>query len=286
MDWDLLRTFESVTRHGSLTAAAQALRLSQSTVSRQMTRLEALSKSPLMLRTTPLQLTARGEALKACVLPMVDLAQAAQAALEDSDELQGEVTLATVGELLRWTLAPRLAAFHKAYPRLRLRILSDNRVRSLAAGEADVSVRLARPERGDLVAKKLHVERYALYAAKGLELRANVPWLGLTGSLAHIPEQRWAEQFFAPQAPQLLLEDIEALAMAAADGLGVALLPRRLAPRHPGLVEVPLNALNQKEIPPIPSREVWWVVHRTKQRLPKVRALIDWLTDQEAGWQI
>jgi hypothetical protein len=88
--------------------------------------------------------------------PMVDAALAARCALEDTPELYGEVTLATVGELVRWELAPCLPDFYRAFPHLRLRLLADNRVSSLAAGEADVALRLARPQRGELVARKVH----------------------------------------------------------------------------------------------------------------------------------
>jgi len=55
MEWDLLRTFEAVARLGSLTAAAKALGVSQSTVSRQLTKLEQDAGSPLLLRDAPLR---------------------------------------------------------------------------------------------------------------------------------------------------------------------------------------------------------------------------------------
>lgn len=283
MDWDLLKTFEAVARLGSLTAAAQSLGLSQSTVSRQMNRLEEASSSPLLVRSAPVALTARGETLLRAIQPMVTAALMAAAALEDAEVLQGEVTLATVAELLRWSLAPRLDEFHRAYPGLTLKILTDNRTRSLAAGEADLSLRLARPERGDLVAKKVHTEHYGWYATEAVGQAEDPPWLGLTGTLAHIPEQRFAARRFAPRPARLLVEDIEALAAGAADGLGLALLPRRLAARYPALVEqVGHEAQPEAELP---TREVWLVVHRSKQHLPKVRAVMEWLLAPGAGWR-
>lgn len=276
MQWDLLRTFAAVARLGSLTAAAKALGVSQSTVSRQLGKLEEDAGSPLFLRETPVRLTERGDVLLAAVQPMVDAALAARAALEDLPRLEGEVTLTTVGELLRWVLADELPAFYRAYPGLRLRILADNRVSSLAAGEADLALRMARPERGELVASRLHTERYGFFAAATLTLEARMPWLGLTGSLAHIPEQLHADRAFA-RPPRLLVEDIESLARAVAAGLGVAVLPRGLAASLTGIVEVEPSRIGARDLGPIPPRDFWLVVHRAKQRVPKVRAVLQWL---------
>jgi DNA-binding transcriptional LysR family regulator len=282
MEWDLLRTFEAVARLGSLTAAAKALGVSQSTVSRQLARLEQSAGSPLLLREAPLRLTERGSALLVATLPMVDAALAARSALEDTPELHGEVTLTTVGELLRWELTPRLPEFYRAYPQLRLRILATNRVNSLAAGEADVALRMARPERGELVARKLRAESYGYFAAASLELHARVGWLGLAGSLAGLPEQRHADRVFAGRAPRLLVEDFEALGLAVEAGLGAAILPRRLAVRLVDVVEVAgwqIGAGRER----IPSRDIWMIVHRSKQQVPRVRALMGWLAGASAS---
>lgn len=277
MEWDPLRTFEAVARLGSLTAAAKALGVSQSTVSRHVMRLEEQAGSPLLIRESPIRLTERGEALIEAVGPMVDAALGARAALEASPELRGVVTVTTVGEVLRWVLAPALPAFYEAYPRLQLRLLADNQVTSLAAGEADVAVRMARPERGELVARKLRSESYGYFAARGLEVGDDVPWLGLSGSLAQIPEQRRADRAFASRPPRLLVEDVESLGQAVQQGLGVAILPRRFAARLEGVREVRPSAIGARELGPIPVRAFWLVVHRSKHRIPKIRAVMQWV---------
>ncbi|WNG51105.1 LysR family transcriptional regulator [Archangium minus] len=277
MEWDLLRTFEAVARLGSLTAASKALGVSQSTISRHLARLEQSAGSPLLLREAPLRLTERGSSLLAAMQPMVDAALAARSALEDTPELHGEVTLTTVGEVVRWELTPRLPEFYRAFPHLRLRILADNRRNSLAAGEADVALRLARPVRGELVARKVLSVSYAFFAASSLELHPEVPWLGLTGSLAEIPDQRHAERAFSTRPPRLLVEDIESLGLAVKAGLGVAILSRDLAERLGGMVEVAPRQIGARSSDRLPPRDIWMVVHRSKQRVPRVRALMEWL---------
>ncbi len=158
---------------------------------------------------------------------------------------------------------------------MRLRILADNRTSSLAAGEADVALRLSRPLSGDLVARRVHRESYGYFAAADLVVGVDVPWLGLTGSLARIPEQRHAERVFS-RAPRLLVEDVEALGQAVEAGLGVAILPEVLVRRLRGLVEVNAEAIGA-EGGPLPVRDFWMVVHRSRQHLPEVRAVLGWL---------
>ncbi|CAN5925621.1 LysR family transcriptional regulator [soil metagenome] len=276
-EWELLRTFEAVARHGSLTTAARALGVSQSTVSRQIAKLEAAAGSPLLLRELPIRLTDRGALVLAAVEPMVDAALVARAALSSTPELRGQVTVTTVGEVVRWVLVQRLPAFYKKFPHLRLRVLADNRQSSLAAGEADVALRMARPARGDLVARKVTRETFDFYAAASLPLSEEVPWMGLTGSLAEIPEQRHAERAFAGRPARLLLEDVESLGLAVQAGLGVAVLPQKFAARLSRVRKVRPHKIGAADLGPVPPRDLWLVVHRGKQQLPNVRAVMGWL---------
>ena len=275
--WDLFRTFEAVARLGSLTAAAKALEISQSTVSRHLQRLEEEAGSPLLMRESPIRLTERGQAVLGAVVPMVDAALSVRVALHDTPELRGLVTLTTVAEVLRWSLVPELPSFYRAYPQLRLRLLATNHVQSLAADDADIAIRFARPKQGDLVSRKLGTETFAFYRAISLEVHAEVPWLGLAGTLARIPEQRHAERVFLSRPPRLLVEDIESLGLALRAGLGVGILPRRWASRFADLCEVDPAAIGVAYTSPLAPRDFWMVVHRSKQRLPKVRAVIAWL---------
>jgi len=279
LQWDWLRTFEAVARLGSVTAAARALGMSQSTASRHLGSLEEEAGSPLWLRESPVRLTERGAALLAAAQPMVEAALAARAALEDTPELRGQVTVTTVGEMLRWVLVRQFASFFQAYPHLRLRVLATHQRASLSAGEADVALRLARPERGELVARRVRTESFAIHASTSLALHADVPWLGLAGSLALIPEQRHADHAFASRPPRLLVEDVESLGLAVQAGLGVAILPRDFASQLEGVQEVPPGRVGARDLGAVVSRELWMVVHRSKQHLPKVRAVMGWLEE-------
>jgi DNA-binding transcriptional LysR family regulator len=280
LDWTLLCTFEAVARLGSVTAAAKALGVSQSTVSRHLDRLEAEARSPLVTRERPVRLTERGERLLESLGPMVEGALSARSALEDQDELVGEVTISTVAEVLRWALCPRLPELLSRHPQLRLRVLTGNQLVSLAAGEADIALRLRRPETGDLFVRRVDVVEHALFVAAEVEAAPGLPWLGLTGSLAGIPEQLHAARAFGDRPARLLVEDVEALALAVAAGLGVAILPRGLAARVGGLREVSPQEVGAQVQGPVADRALWLVVHRARHKLPRVRAVVRWLVGE------
>ncbi len=282
MEWDHLKAFEAVARLGSLTAAARALKLSQSTISRRLQRLEEDAESPLLIRSAPVRLTDRGQALLAAVRPMVEAAMVAQSTLEDQPAVTGLVTIASVGEIVRWVLTERLPELYAQHPSLRVRLLADNEIVSLSAGEADLALRFARPERGDLATKKLNTQTYGFFVCQELELHQRLDWLGLAGSLASIPEQRIARSAFADRPARLLVEDVESLAIATAIGLGVAILPRDLALQYEGVIEVQPEQVGAQMVGKLEPRHLWMVVHRSKQHLPKVRAVIEWF-DQIFG---
>ena len=65
MDWDDVRVFLAVARHGSLRAAGRALRLSQPTIGRRLTAFEATFGGPTLFDRLPegLRLNAAGEQL-------------------------------------------------------------------------------------------------------------------------------------------------------------------------------------------------------------------------------
>src|SRR6202035_5488469 len=78
-DWDDLRYFLAVARHGSTIAAAKALRLSQSTVHRRLAELEKCIGRQLVIRqATGYRLTDFGSELR----PFVERAEDAVTAIE------------------------------------------------------------------------------------------------------------------------------------------------------------------------------------------------------------
>src|SRR5271169_4006670 len=118
MDWDKLRIFHSVAEAGSFTHAGEALNLSQSAVSRQISALEESLKTSLFHRhARGLILTEQGEVLYRTAHEVFAKLAMAEAMLTDSkDRPRGELKVTTtVGFGSTW-VAPRIKEFIELYP--------------------------------------------------------------------------------------------------------------------------------------------------------------------------
>ncbi len=166
MDWDKLRIFHAVAEAGSLTAAGEALHLSQSAVSRQIRALEESLETVLFHRhARGLILTEQGELLHDATSSMYRRLDTAAARIRDSrDEVFGELRVtSTTGFGSLW-LVPRLQKLYAQYPDLKIDLMLEERVLDLPMREADVAIRMKEPSQADLVRKRLNTVRMRLYA--------------------------------------------------------------------------------------------------------------------------
>ena len=166
MDWDKLRVFHAVAEAGSFTHAGEALNLSQSAVSRQISALESSLKVPLFHRhARGLILTEQGELLYRTAHEVFGkLAMTAARLTESKDRPKGLLKIsATVAFGSTW-LAPRMREFIEVYPEIDIRLLLTDGELDLSMREADVAVRLSPPKQGDLIQRHLvtvHMNAYA-----------------------------------------------------------------------------------------------------------------------------
>ena len=167
LDWEDLRSFLAVARHGTLSGAAKVLGVQQSTIGRRLAAFEARA-GVLLLQKTPrgYVLTAAGEAARAEAEKMEVAALAAERAITGRDaRLEGEIRLTTVESLAAEMLVPILAGFARIYPGIFVKLIVGTRVLSLASREADLALRLARPSGGDLMIRKLGDLAFGFYAS-------------------------------------------------------------------------------------------------------------------------
>ena len=156
LDWNDLRHFLAVARTGSTLAAGKALRVSQTTAARRVAALEReLGLTLFERRAAGYRLTPAGEALVERAEAMeVAAAAFSDGAASQSREASGTVKL-TVDEIYAVTLlAPLLRDLHDAHPGIRIELDTTEVKRDLAAGEADVALRMAdRPTGAGLVGR-------------------------------------------------------------------------------------------------------------------------------------
>lgn len=166
MDWEDLRHFLAVVDSGSLAGAAQIMGTQRTTVSRRIRALE--DDSGLVLfdrRGRRLQLTAAGHDLAATARPMRDAAlRASRLAAGLKPGMRGRVRISAPPALAAARLVAPLVRLERQYPELEIQLVGEMRAVSLSQGEADIAVRLSRPETGDLAISKLGEMVFQLYA--------------------------------------------------------------------------------------------------------------------------
>ncbi|MGL4237640.1 LysR family transcriptional regulator [Tabrizicola sp.] len=250
-DWNDLRPFLALARAGSLAGAARAMGTRHSTVSRRIDMLEQALGMRLVHRT------AAGAVLTEAGARLVPLAQAAERAVE-------AFVAAAAGVPRVWRLAlptgiaplvaADLAALQARRPELAVEVLSSSRPADLAAGEADLAVRMRPVEDGDLVVRRVGEAGWSLYASTGYLAAHPVAGGDLSGhsligfhaDLAGSPADRWLAEHGAGGRVVLRLGQMADLVATAREGIGVALLPCVLADAAEGLERlVPQVLLSQ-----------------------------------------
>jgi DNA-binding transcriptional LysR family regulator len=163
-----LRYFVHVAMTGSFIATARRFAVPQSTVSRQIAALEESVGQRLLFRhTRAVRLTEAGERYYAEVREALDLLDAATEALADGGDaaLHGLVRVNAPVALGRLHIAPLLAQFQQAHPRVSVELmLTDAFVDPVQEG-ADITVRVGRLGDSSLVARKLGTQVYLLCAS-------------------------------------------------------------------------------------------------------------------------
>ncbi len=276
MDWEDVRHFLAVAEVGTLSGAARKLKVDHATVSRRLAALEARLGVRLVERLPrACRLTAIGEAVRERAAAMqagadgiARLARAAQA------PLVGRVALSAPPVLVAPLLAGHLARFHDQYPDIRLSLAAQGAQVSLSRREADIALRLARPEETGSVARKIGAMAFGLYAHRSyVHLSAPERWqfIAFDPDYAGMPQQQWLLGIAAGRPVVCELNYISEHLIAARAGVGVAGLPLFLGEADPDLVRLDVDA-------PAFSRDIWLVVHRDLRKAATVRAAMDFVT--------
>ncbi len=156
-DWSLWRSFGAVVEHGSLSAAARALNLSQPTMGRHIEALEASLGTVLFERTltglkpteTALRLYEPVEAARNA------LAEAAVRAEGATSALSGTVRITSSTVMCHYVLPELLYDLRQAFPQVAIELVPSDSVESLLLREADIAVRMFRPTQLELITRKL-----------------------------------------------------------------------------------------------------------------------------------
>jgi len=284
MEWDDLKHFLAVARTGSLVKAAHSLKSSAATVGRRIAELERRLGARLFDRKqTGYLLTESGEAIRTKAEDVEEAVLAVEReALGRDLRPSGKVRLAASDDIATHLIVPNLPAFRRRFPEIALEVVARMDLVNLTRREADVAIRGVRPTHGDFVTRRVGLWPCALYAAKSCAAArgiapgdvdfSRVGIITWTEEYAHVRGGPWFAQH-ARGAEVALASDSARVHFAACKaGLGVAILPCRVADLDPDLICL---------MPPerVLSVELWEVVHRDLVRTARVRAVMDFLAD-------
>jgi DNA-binding transcriptional LysR family regulator len=280
IDWDDVRIFLALARAGSLTAAARSLHVEHTTVARRIGQLEEALGLHLFDRLPRgWILTSEGEQLAGRAAQMEEQAHEFMREAADGVQLSGTVRLSASPSVGQEFLLPRLCAIHPRWSSVTLELVVETRVAVLSRREADLALRIGRPQDPGLAARLLGTMAYGLYGAAGYTTgRAEADWrfVAYDDSLAHTPEHQWLESLRGSRGYALRANTLALQRDAVRMGLGLAVLPHFMAAGDALLERLPYEAGP-------PPREIWLVVHPDVRRSPRVRLIADLVAEVVTG---
>lgn len=276
LDWEDLRFALALARHGSLSAAARALRVNHATVSRRIDRLQtAIGQLLFDRRKEGYRLTDTGQ-MVLDQLARMDEAVLSLLSLPLQVEEGGLVRLAVARVLADGFMVDRLGELRQRLPSTDIEIIGESRLLSLARREADIAIRLGQPKDDELTSRKIGEIGYGFYAAPSYlaELAADAPlqFVGFDPDSEFVMEAAWMKREFPGQRIAFRSNSQASQAAAARAGFGIALLPHYLAAEDADLEPAPIEA-------DTPTREVWMVMRSELAGKPKIRAVAEEISE-------
>lgn len=277
-NWDDTRIFLAIARTGAVSIAARELGLGVATVSRRIARLEAALDLPLFSRhQTGYRLTHEGEMLLPRALALEDTMRSLLVEAQDSTDAVGQVRIATAENLANPIIIPALRGLLCRHPALSVDVITDVATVNLDRREADIAIRMVRPDRGNVTLKRVGTLGMGLYASAGYleerpyrangDMRSN-RYIGWSEKQAHISAAQWVSHILQGEKAPITTTTLSAQLSAATSGLGLAVLPHFLA-LEAGLVVVKSElGINQP---------IWFAMHSDLTGSHRVRIVADHL---------
>lgn len=287
VDLSDVEVFVRVVEANGFSAAARALRLPKSTVSRRVARLEDALGTRLLQRTTrSLSLTEAGREYHSRVSgALAAMEEAAALALQAQEHPHGAVRLAAPPDVGSELLPGLLAGFVERFPDVRVEVDLDPNAPGLVEGGYDLALRAGRPVDVTAATVRLQQVDFRLYAAPGYRDRRGLPEKPdeLVGHACVLFRARNGRARWRLEGPggevevvvggSLSADDMTFVRRAAIAGVGVALLPELVGERAvaTGRLCPVLPAFHSPGIP-------LYLVHPSATHVPlHVRVLRDFL---------
>ncbi len=287
-DWSLVQSFLAALDQGSLLGAARALKASQPTIGRHIAELESQLGVVLFERTgrgllptaTALRLAESARAMEAGAHQLARSVSGAEAGVTGTVRITASQPVACV------LLPPVLARMRLALPEVQVALVASNEVTNLLRREADIALRMVRPDQASLVTKRIGAVTLGAYAHRDYLRRKGTPQQPtdllqheLVGNDRHEDIRQGFAAMGYPVEPQhfaFRTDDLMAYWEAVRAGLGIGFVGNYMARTDPNVVAV-LPML------PLPELPIWLTVHREIRTSRKIRAVYDFLAAEVPG---
>lgn len=285
LDWSRIQAFVAVADTGSLSAAARQLNMSQPTLGRQIKAMEAEMNITLFNRhPRGLELSDVGESLIGPARAMAEAAnQMTLLAAGQVDSMGGTVRLTASMTMSMHTLPRVIASIREQEPTIQIEMVPTDTADNLLFREADIAIRMYRPEQLDLVTRQLGCVKLGLYCRRSYLGNRKVP-----GSLDEVleldlvgydREERIIRGFrqlgydvdrttFATRC-----DDHNAIWALVNAGCGIGFIPCWMGEANDDLVQCAPDL-------PIPPLNVWLTAHEAMRRTPRIRRVWDILVSE------
>lgn len=245
MEIGQLRIFVSVANAGGFAAAADALDLTASKVTRAVAKLETSLGVRLLNRTTrTVSLTEAGQDFLTRIVPTLDeIDAAAELARRGTADLTGVLRVGASVSFGQTVIAPALPKFRAEHPHLAIDLILSDAMTDIVADRVDVAVRHGALDDSTLIAQKLKHVSYRLVSSPGYLSEAKP--IRSPADIAHHPcltypypafrsewrFQRGSQQKDIEIHPMMRVSNAAALAACVTSGMGLALLADWLVDR-------------------------------------------------------
>lgn len=236
MDWNALKLVLAIAENGTLSGAAQDLKVNHSTVFRRLNAFEDEIGGRLFKRLNHgYELTPMGEELFASAKKIAGSFDELERQVVGKDvQPKGTVKITAPNNIAYRYLPRYLTAFNEIYPDIRIELLISNLEVNMNNRQADIAVRatFAAPEH--LVGRKVRAFKWSVYSSKTYQKKHGLPknrqqlkqhsLIGATGMLCQLPAFRWLEKNLS-QNITARCDELIAMAAYAEAGQGLAILP-------------------------------------------------------------
>lgn len=269
-DWENLKYFLYFVQFETLTKTAKYLGVEHATVSRRIEALEIELAIPLVdKRGKKWRLTREGKKLAAlsdnisAQMHLINLFSTGR------KSVSGTVTISAPPAYATYKLVEPLVRLQNEYPDLRIKLVGSTDLAALNSGEADIAIRLSRPEEGDFIIS--HIDTILIRPYASQDYLSNTPnehhnFVGYTQSMFSAPQQQALTQLAGQKDLNFVSNSIEIQMQAAIKGGGIAMLPdfmvqdNCLTPAYPNFHSI--------------ERQVWLVIPSAIRNSPAIDAVI------------